>query len=132
MPAHAAIITTASQNGKKPLFGPSVPQPTPRRRASQRTRSPPAISTAAVVRSAARTAIDHGVQGHRAVGTALFLQQTPLGHEVLVELLRFLHRLDVVVAGREGGLESSLLHVLLPLRGLRDLAQKSLVPVHGF
>ena len=55
MIAQDARRKTASQNGKNPLCGPSVPQPTPRRSESQMTRRPPAIRINAVVRSAVRT-----------------------------------------------------------------------------
>ncbi len=54
MTAQDTISSTASQNGKNPLAGPSVPQPIPRRRESQITRAPPAIRISAVVRSAVR------------------------------------------------------------------------------
>src|SRR5712691_11247844 len=114
MPRQDAIMITASQNGKNPLFGPSVPQPMPSRRASKKTTPPNTNSTDAVRMSAARI---------------LLLQQPPLGHEVLVQLLVLLHPLDILGASGEGGLERAFLHVLLPLGRLADLLEEGLVPL---
>src|SRR5712692_1672534 len=114
MPRQDAIMIIASQNGKNPLFGPSVPQPTPSRRASKKTTPPSTNSTDAVRMSAPRI---------------LLLQQPPLGHEVLVQLLVLLHPFDILGAGGEGGLERAFLHVLLPLGRLADLLEEGLVPL---
>ena len=54
MAAHAPTMSTPSQNGKKPLFGPSVPHPMPRRMASKTTTPPRSIRSEAVTRSALR------------------------------------------------------------------------------
>src|ERR1043166_1100806 len=114
--AHAATIATASQNGKKPLLGPSLPQSYPRRTASKMTRPPSPMSTSAVATSAARI---------------LLLEQPPLRHQVAVELFVGLHPLHVLVTRREGRLERAVVHVLLPLRRLRDLLEEAHVPVDG-
>src|SRR4030095_1409408 len=110
-----AIRVTASQNGKKPLRGPSVPQPIPRRRASRTTMPPTSTSTDAVTRSAPRM---------------LLLERPTLGHQILVEPLVLVHPLHILGAGQEGRLERAVLHVLLPLRRLRHLLEESDVPVH--
>ncbi len=54
MAAQAIMAPTASQNGKKPLWGPSDPHPNPRRIASTSTTPASRKSTPAVARSAAR------------------------------------------------------------------------------
>lgn len=54
MMAQQTIMMRASQNRKKLLFGPSMPQPTPRRIASTITRAPRRIKIDTVMRSAAR------------------------------------------------------------------------------
>src|SRR5262245_22834052 len=118
-----------SQNGKKPLCGPSVLQPTPIRRESQRTRSPPAISRSAVVTSAVR--MPPPVRDLPARVLALLLQETALGHQIFVELLVLLDPLDVLGARRERSLERAVLHVLLPFRRLDHLLEKGLVPLDG-
>src|SRR5262245_4438631 len=107
MATQHATRRTPSQNGKKPLFGPSVPQPIPRRTESQMTRAPPAISSSAVVRSAARTT---------ALRSPLLLEEAPLVHELLVKLLVLLDPLHVLGAGGEGRLERAVFHVPLPVR----------------
>src|ERR1700720_1874217 len=80
MIAQDARRKTATQNGKNPLCGPSVPQPTPRRSESQMTRRPPAIRINAVVRSAVRTS------ALRRLGL-LLLEEPPLLHELAVHLV---------------------------------------------
>src|SRR5262249_32578351 len=114
MAAHARIMMTRSQKGKKPLLGPSVPQPMPMRSESATTTPPSRIRIDAVARSTARM---------------LFLQQTALGHQVLVQLLVLLDPLHVLGAGCEGGLERAFVHVLLPLRRLGDLPEEGDIPV---
>ena len=52
----SAIIRTPSQNGKKPLLGPSVDQPIPSRTASKTTTPLTSRSTDAVTMSATRMA----------------------------------------------------------------------------
>ena len=54
MTPQATTMIRASQNGKKPLLGPSGPHPKPSRTASKRTRPPRSINTDAVTSSAAR------------------------------------------------------------------------------
>src|SRR5713101_4985650 len=118
MPRQAATMRTASQNGKKPLFGPSVPQPMPMRSESQITSTPPAISTSAVVRSAARM-------------PDLFLEQAALGHELLVDLVFLLHPGGELGARHPGGLERPVGHIGLELGSIHDLLQHALVPGYG-
>src|SRR5262245_19790095 len=115
MPAHARIMMTPSQKGKKPLRGPSVPQPMPMRSESATTTPPSRIRIDAVARSTARI---------------LLFQQTALGHQVLVQLLVLLDPLDVLGAGYEGGLERAVVHVLLPLGRLGDFLQVGYVTVY--
>src|SRR6185436_5389494 len=107
MATEVVSMATASQNGKKPLSGPSLPQPMPRRSTSTMTMTLTRISVSAVTRSAARI--------------ALLLQQSALLHQITMERLGLGQPLDVLVAGRERGLERALVHVLPPLRGLRHL-----------
>src|SRR5262249_6705014 len=114
MAAHARIMMTPSQKGKKPLRGPSVPQPMPMRSESATTTPPSRIRIDAVATSTARI---------------LFLQQTALGHQVLVQLLVLLDPFHVLGAGCEGGLERAIVHVFLPLRRLGDLPEEGDVPV---
>src|SRR5713226_3850208 len=83
---HATIRITASQNGKNPLFGPSVPQPIPRRTASKRTTPPNSIKTEAVTKSAVRI---------------LLVKQTALRHQITMELFVLFHPFDVFRAGSE-------------------------------
>src|SRR5437773_10903225 len=115
-PSEARRRSTASQNGKNPLRGPSGPQPTPSRRASQSTRPPNSISTTAVARSARRI---------------LFLEQAALRHQIAMQRIRFLHPLDVLGPGGEGRLQRALLEVVLELRGVVHLLEEADVPVHG-
>src|SRR5712675_1867918 len=84
------IRMTASQKGKKPLWGPSGPQRKPSRMASTRMTTPRSIRKEAVARSAVRIRL---------------LEQAALRHQVLVQLLVLLHPLGVLGAGGEGGLE---------------------------
>src|SRR6185295_11888812 len=112
-----ASRATDSQNGKKPLRGPSVPHPIPRRRASSTTMPPTSASIDAVTRSATRM---------------LLLEQAALGHQVLVKLLVLLHPLHVLGPGREGGFQRALLEVLLPLRRLGDLLEERHIPSGRF
>src|SRR5881392_3028014 len=119
MTAQAAIRSTASQNGKKPLFGPSVDQPMPSRAASKTTTPPNKRSTDAVTMSATRMPWE------------LLLQQSPFGHEILVELLVLLHPLHVLGAGGERGLQRPVAEVLLEVGGVVDFLQEADVPVHG-
>src|SRR5215831_20501998 len=114
MAAHARIMTTPSQNGKKPLRGPSVPQPMPMRSESATTTPPSRIRIDAVARSTARM---------------LFFQQTALGHQVLVQLLVLLDPFHVLGAGGERGLERPVVHVLLPFGRLGDFLQEGHIPV---
>src|SRR5262249_3215623 len=115
MPRQAATMRTASKKGKNPLLGPSVPQPMPMRSESQITSAPPAISTSAVVRSAARMA-------------SLLLEQAALGHEVVVDLVFLLHPRRELGISHPGGLERTLGHVGLELGSIHDLLQHPLVP----
>src|SRR5262245_46917026 len=93
IPAHARTMMSASQNGKKPLFGPSVPQPMPKRIASKMTRPPSKARTDAVITSALRM---------------LVFQQAPFGHQIAVQFFVFFNPLDVFSAGGESGFESAL------------------------
>src|SRR6266545_761034 len=146
MPRQHAMSSAASQNGKKPLLGPSVPQPTPSRSESQMTRRPPASSTAAVVRSAARMPPPLGVGESKPDSMAeaprlgqiaaprprLLLEQAALDHQVLVLQLGGLKPLDVLGARQPGRLERALVQVILELGRLIDLLEEALVPVDGF
>src|SRR5713226_8627046 len=118
MAAQETISSTASQNGKNPLSGPSVPQPIPSRRESQITRTPPAIRISAVVRSAVR------MRGRR-----LLLQEAAFRHQVLVKLLGLAEPLHELGTGFPGGLERALVEVILELRRVVDLPEQALVPV---
>src|SRR6266540_103564 len=93
MMAQQTIMMRASQNGKKPLFGPSMPQPTPRRIASTMTRPPRRIRIDAVMRSAARM---------------LLFYQPFFHHQVTVELFVFFDPFDVLRAGKKSGLQSAI------------------------
>ncbi len=117
MTAQLAIMITASQNGKKPLCGPSLPQPMPRRAASTSTSAPSAISSDAVIRSAARM---------------LFLEQAFLCHQLSVELLIFLEPLDVFSAGGECRFQGALREVFLKVRRVVDLFQEIGMPGNRF
>src|SRR5581483_4696512 len=110
MPAAHAIMMTASQNGKNPLRGPSLPHPTPRRRESKMTTAPTAARNSAVTMSA------------RLMGPSLLEESAP-GHELAVELLVLLDPLHVLGAGGERRLQRALLDVRLVLRGLGHLLQ---------
>src|SRR5262245_24833089 len=110
----ATIRMTPSQNGKNPLWGPSVPQPIPIRIESRTTTPPRRTRMVAVARSTVRM---------------LLLQQPALGHQLLVKQLVVLDPLDVLGARREGRLEGAVLRVLLPLRRLGDLLEEADVPV---
>src|SRR5712664_122447 len=114
MAAVWAITTTASQKGKKPLWGPSGPQRKPSRMASTRMTTPRSIRMDAVAMSAVRIRL---------------LEQAALRHQVLVQLLVLLHPLGVLGAGDEGGLQRSVLQVLLELGRLVDLAEEVHVEV---
>src|SRR4029450_8926554 len=107
--------TVASQKGKKPLRGPSVPHPMPRRMASAPTSPPRRSSTDAVTMSATRM---------------LFFEQAALRHQVLMELVVLLDPLRVLGAGGPRGLERALLEVLLPVGRVDHLLQEGLVPLH--
>src|SRR5262245_21686593 len=130
MTAQLARSARASQNGKNPLRGPSVPQPIPSRSESQRTSTPPAINRSAVPRSAAR--MPPPVGRRRGAAWWLLLQQAALGHEILVQLLVLLEPLDVFRPDGERRLQRPLLHVLGPLRRLDDLPEQRLVPLDRF
>src|SRR5262244_4391166 len=119
MPRAAATRSTASQKGKKPLLGPSVPQPMPMRSESQITSAPPAIRISAVVRSAARI-------------PDLLLQQAALGHEVAVHLLLLLHPRRELGTGEPRGLERAVVQVRLEFRRVHDLLEEALIPLHRF
>src|SRR6266478_4104905 len=110
MAALWAITTTASQKGKNPLCGPSGPQRKPSRMASARTTPPRSIRRDAVTMSAARI--------------RLFVEQPALRHQVLVQVLVLLHPPGVLGPGGEGGLERSVLEVLLEVGRLVDLAEQ--------
>src|SRR5262245_29837079 len=118
MARHAAIMMSPSQKGKKPLFGPSVPQPTPTRNESQITRAPPAIRISAVVRSAARMA-------------RLLLQQAALFHQVPVHLLLLFHPRRELRPGEPGRLERAVVEIGLELRRLYHFLEEALVPSDG-
>src|SRR5262245_55617187 len=94
----APMRTTASQKGKKPLFGPSLPQPMPRRSESYTTSAPPSARMTAVMRSAVRM---------------LVLQQPSLGHQLPVELLVLLAPLHVLGTARERRLQGARLHIVI-------------------
>src|SRR5436309_12439037 len=112
-------MSAPSQNGKNPLWGPSVPQPMPSRTASKTTSPPRRARNDAVRRSARR--MGEGL---------LLLQQSSLAHEVFVESLVLFDPLHVLGAGGKGGLQRAVVHVFLPLRGLADLPQEGDIPVH--
>src|SRR5262245_22404364 len=116
MAPQATIMTTASQKGKKPLFGPSLPQPMPSRSESYTTSTPPSARMTAVMRSAVRM---------------LVLQQPSLGHQLPVELLVLLAPLHVLGTTRERRLQGSRLHVVLEVRGVVHLLEEGDVPLHG-
>src|SRR5713101_4640042 len=111
------IMITASQNGKNPLFGPSVPQPMPRRNESMKTTPPNGNRTDAVRMSARRI---------------LFLEQAALDHEVLVQLLVFLDPFDEFGARGIRGFQRPFVHVPLPLGRVGYFLEEGLVPLHGF
>src|SRR5713101_68056 len=117
MAALWAITTTASQKGKKPLWGPSGPQRKPSRMASTRTTTPRSIRRDAVAMSAARIQL---------------LEQAALGHQLLVQVLVLLQPLGVLGAGGEGGLQRPVLEVLLEFGRLVDLAEEVHVEVDRF
>src|SRR5258705_4230593 len=117
MPRHAPIMSTASQKGKNPLLGPSVPQPMPMRSESQITSAPPAINIRAVVRSAARM-------------SCLLLQQAALFHQVVMRLVLRLHPRGQFRPGEPGWLERPVFQVRLKFRRVHDPLEKRLVPRH--
>src|SRR5713101_4489267 len=114
MAALCAIRTTASQKGKKPLWGPSGPQRNPSLTASKRTTAPRSIRKDAVAMSAARIRL---------------LEQAALRHQLFVQLLVLLHPLGVLGAAGEGGFQRPLLHVLLEVAGLVHLLEHAHVPL---
>src|SRR6266481_6228550 len=119
MPRQAPIMRTASQKGKNPLLGPSVPQPMPMRSESQITSAPPAINTSAVVRSAARMSY-------------LLLQQAALFHQVVMRLVLRFHPRGQLRAGEPRRLERTIFQVRLEFRRVHDALEKRLVPHHRF
>src|SRR5207244_10937555 len=114
---HVTTMIRASQNGKNPLFGPSVPQPIPRRMASKSTIPPSSINTDAVTRSAARI--------------LFFAQQTALCHQLAVQFFVFLHPLDVLGASSELRLERSFFQIFLEIGSVIDLFEKAGIPLNG-
>src|SRR5262249_49924707 len=115
--AQLTIMITASQNGKNPLFGPSAPQPKPRRTAPNRTTPPKSIISEAVLASAARL---------------LLLKQTAFLHQIAMHLLRFFHPLDVRRADGEFGFQRVLFEIFLKFRRVIDFLQEAGVPIDGF
>src|SRR5918996_494266 len=115
MAIECAITTTASQNGKNPLSGPSGPQRKPSRIASARTSPPRSVRKDAVAMSAARIGL---------------LDQPALRHQILVQLLVLLDPLGVLGAGGERRLQRAVLQVLLELRRLVHLLEEAHVPGH--
>src|SRR6266849_10588350 len=95
MAAVWAITTTASQKGKKPLWGPSGPQRKPSRMASTRTTTPRSIRRDAVAMSAARIQL---------------LEQAALGHQLLVQVHVLHHPPGLLRAGGERGLQRPVLN----------------------
>src|SRR6185312_14611071 len=118
--AQEQTSSTASQKGKNPLWGPSVPQPMPRRRESQITRAPPAIRISAVVRSAVRMK-----------ALRLLLEEPALGHEIAVEHLGLPEPLDELGPRLPRRLQCALAQVVLELGRVVDLLQHALVPLEG-
>src|SRR4029434_10243790 len=110
----ATTMIRASQNGKKPLRGPSGPHPKPSRTASKRTTPPKNINTDAVTSSAARI---------------LFLEQPAFGHQVTVELFVLLHPFDVLRARCKARLERVIFHVFLKVGRLRHVSHEAYVPL---
>src|SRR6476646_12075168 len=107
---------SASQNGKNPLFGPSVPQPKPRRMASKSTTTPNSSKIAAVMKSAVRISL---------------VEQSALGHQIFMELFVGLDPLDVLIAARKRGLQRAFGKIFLELCRIVNFFQKIDVPLHG-
>src|SRR5437867_12412252 len=113
---HVTTMISASQNGKNPLFGPSVPQPIPRRMASKSTIPPSSINTDAVTKSAARI---------------LFAQQTALCHQLAVQFFVLLHPLDVLGASSGLRLERAFFQIFLEIGSVINLFEKAGIPLNG-
>src|SRR2546428_291515 len=106
----ATIRITASQNGKNPLFGPSVPQPMPRRTASKRTTPPNSIRREAVTKSAVRISL---------------VQQPAFRHQIAVQLLIFLHPFHILRACGKCRLECSLFQIFFEIRRVEDFFEEA-------
>src|SRR4029450_8319792 len=111
-------MRTATKKGKKPLLGPSVPQPMPMRSESQITSAPPAINTSAVARSAGRM-------------PDLLLQRAPLFRRLAMPLVFLLHPRRQLGPREVGRLERAVFQVGLKFRSVYDPLQKRLVPARS-
>src|SRR6266550_2904865 len=114
--AQVMTMIRANQKGKNPLFGPSVPQPTPSRTASKRTTPPNSSKMEAVMKSAMRISL---------------AEQSALGHQIFMKLFVGLNPLDVLIAGRKRGLQRAFGKIFLELCRVVNFFQKIDVPLHG-